>query len=85
MTTELNKDYIRFHLQEASEAALQIMADIESEQDYDIGSYIVDMTHLFHHANTAWNARFATSEQVAVCSEKDYEHWRQYPLDLPIT
>lgn len=82
MTPRLNTNYILFHLREAAEAAQQTVAEIERQSDYDIGSYIVDMMHLYHHVNTAWNARFATPEQAKACTEDDYERWSQFPSDL---
>ncbi len=85
MKNEINKDYVKFHLQETVEAVQDTIDDIENREDYEIGSYIVDMMHIFHHINSAWNARFATVGQVEACTEEDFERWRQYPSDLPMT
>jgi hypothetical protein len=31
------------------------------------------MAHLYHHLNTAWNARESSEERARVCSQEDYE------------
>jgi hypothetical protein len=38
--------------------------------------------HLYHHPNTAWNAREESSERVTACSEEDFDRWRRFPQDL---
>jgi hypothetical protein len=40
------------------------------------------MEHLYHHLNTAWNARDESPEGVAATSEEDFQRWRQFPEDL---
>ncbi|HEX6993788.1 MAG TPA: hypothetical protein VF339_06535 [Gammaproteobacteria bacterium] len=82
---QLNKAYILFQLREAAESIRTLIQEIEDDPDYDIGAYTVDMMHLYHHVNTAWNARYSTKEESDACSEEDYERWRRYPNDLEIT
>lgn len=60
----MNKDFVLFNLREAHESLQRIIKDIESQPDYDYGEYIVEMTHLYHHVNTAWNAQNINQERV---------------------
>lgn len=82
---QLNEAYISFHLREAAESIRERIEAIESDPEYEIGSYTADMMHLYHHVNTAWNARFSSEEESEACSEENFERWRQYPSDLQMT
>jgi len=77
----MNKDFVLFNLREAHESLQRIIKDIESQPDYDYGEYIVEMTHLYHHVNTAWNAQDVNQERAKKCNEEDLFKWRQFPKD----
>lgn len=77
----MNKNFILFNLGEAQEEIERIISDLKSGSDYDYGEYVVAMTHLYHHINTAWNARNAPKKRVEKCSEKDFKNWRQFPRE----
>jgi hypothetical protein len=49
----MNKDYVLYNLDEAQKALGGIIADMRSNRDYDYGEFIVDITHVYHHLNTA--------------------------------
>lgn len=80
----LNKPYVLFHLQEAKEELDRTIQDLRTDPDYDIGEYRVVMEHLFHHINTAWNARSVSDERAAECSDEDFRAWRQFPSDMEV-
>ena len=82
MQNELNKDYIAWHLQEAANELADILDEMKDDPEWEIGSFSVGMRHLFHHANSAWNARNASEAEASECSEEDFEKWRQFPTDL---
>jgi hypothetical protein len=42
------------------------------------------MQHLYHHLNTAWNARDASPERVAAASGADFFRWRQFPWEIEL-
>jgi hypothetical protein len=42
------------------------------------------MSHLYHHVNTAWNARNSTNEESMECSDEDFNRWGRYPSDLEV-
>jgi hypothetical protein len=77
----MNKDYVLWNLREAQEALAEIIAGVESDPEYEPGGYIVDLTHLYHHVNTAWNARNATKAATDECSQEDFLRWRQFPTE----
>ncbi len=78
----MNKDHVLFHLREARAALDATIREIEGEANYDYPEFVVDMTHLFHHVNTAWNSRDASPERCERCFEEDFSAWRQFPKDL---
>ena len=81
----MNRSYVLWNLKEAREAIGQLIADIEADADYDFGEFRVDMEHLYHHINTAWNARDASTERADACSQADFDRWRQFPQDIELT
>ena len=54
---------------------------MKSNRDYDYGEYIIDITHVYPHLNTAWNACDATKAAADECSEPDFYRWRQFPTE----
>jgi hypothetical protein len=84
ISPRMNKDYVLYNLDEAHKALGEIIADIRSNRDYDYGEYVVDMSHVYHHWNTAWNAREATKAAADECSEEDFYRWRQFPSEEEI-
>lgn len=79
----MNKDFILFNLKEALEELTRTINDIENDPEYsEYGDYDIAMQHLYHHINTAWNAKDATNEQVNVSDEKEFYRWRQFPHDI---
>jgi hypothetical protein len=79
----MNREHVLFHLQEAEEELSGTIAALRKDPEYDIGDFLVAMQHLYHHLNTAWNGRDATPEQVAACTEEDFNKCDRFPMDLP--
>ena len=75
----MNKEWIAFHLQEAAEQLQEILNDLSSDSDYSCGNYVVDISHAYHHINTAWNSRDASAEAVANHTDADYDKWQRMP------
>lgn len=78
----MNRSQILLHLSEAQEAIEQTMRDIQADPEYEYGDYSVDMTHIYHHLNTAWNSREATEGEVAEVTAGDFNRWSAFPRDL---
>ena len=80
----MNKRLITFHLTEAQEQLQEIVEEISKDPDYDYGEYFVDMQHLYHHLNTAWNARDISDEEAEPGSDELFKRWGQFPRDIPL-
>jgi hypothetical protein len=78
----MNKEYVLYNLKEAMKQLASTIRELEKNNDYDNGEYFVDMQHLYHHVNTAWNSRESTKEESKICIEEDFEKWRQFPSDI---
>lgn len=81
----MNRDHVLNHLREAHESLATCIREIEQDPDYEVGQFLVDITHLYHHINTAWNGRDASPERAAECSEEDFERWRRFPDSIDMT
>ncbi|MFZ4693792.1 MAG: hypothetical protein ACOYMV_01555 [Verrucomicrobiia bacterium] len=75
----MNKSHALFHLREAQEAVGKMIRRIETDPSYEFGDYTVEMGHLYHHVNTAWNGRDATEEQAKRCLQEDFDRWQRFP------
>lgn len=78
----MNRDYVLFHLKEALEEINKTIKEITTEADYDDSEFSVAMAHLYHHINSAWNARNASDEEAKECSEANFQIWRHFPTDI---
>ena len=81
----MNKEYVLFHLEAAKGELEKTLKEIKTDSEYDYGNFVVAMQHLYHHINTAWNARDASTERAEACSEDDFQRWRQFPSDIDMS
>ena len=77
----MTREYVLWNLREAAEELSRTIQEMDKDPDYDSCELVVAMSHLYHHLNTAWNARLATAEEVEACSADNFRRWRQFPLD----
>lgn len=78
----MNKQYVLYNLKEALEQLTKTVNQLETNYGYEFGDYIVDMEHLYHHINTAWNSRDSSDRESLECSDLNFNKWRQFPIDL---
>jgi len=78
----MNRNVILFNLREAQEEITKTITDLETEVDYSEATFSIAMSHVYHHVNTAWNARNSTEEQWKNCSDEDFNKWGGHPNDL---
>ena len=78
----MNKDYLLFHLKEGLEQLSRTVSECESDPSYSEGQLLLDMQHLYHHLNTAWNTREVGPQIIAQASDHDFNLWGSYPADL---
>ena len=76
----MKKKYVLYNLKEAREELDRTISDIQEDPDY--GDFVVAIQHLYHHINTAWNARDASEDETEQCSQENFKKWSQFPTDL---
>jgi len=77
----MNKEYVLYNLKEAKEQITKTIYDLENNGEYDFSEFRVEMEHLYHHINTAWNAQNSTEKESYECSEENFQQWRKFPSD----
>ena len=81
----MTRQYLLWNLREAAEAMSDAIREIEADTNYSEAELHVAMIHVYHHLNTAWNARHASDERVVECEAADFRSWRQFPKDLDMS
>ena len=80
----MNQTAVLFHLREAKEELDRTIEAITDDPSYDVGEFVVAMSHLYHHLNTAWNGRDASREQHRDCVQSDFDVWRKFPKNAEL-
>ena len=80
----MNREWVLHHLREAHEELERTIAEIGKTPEYDSGEFLVAMSHLYHHLNTAWNARDASESAVREVTAEDFKRWSAFPGDLVV-
>jgi hypothetical protein len=75
----MNKEFMLFNLKDAAKELTSTIHNIESDPEYEYGNFVVAMNHLYHHLNTAWNARDSSDDETKECSDDNFYKWRQFP------
>jgi hypothetical protein len=78
----MTREYILWHLRKAIDAITTVIQEIESDPEHGEEELRIDVAHIYHHINTAWNARDASKERIEECSQKDFDEWREFPDDI---
>lgn len=81
----MTREHVFSHLREAADSLARVIREMEADPEYSEAELEVEMAHLYHHVNTAWNARKASPERTAACSLEDFRDWRQFPTDIDMT
>ena len=74
--------YVAWNLEEAQEELTRILAAMKPGSEVDEAEFHVCMVHLYHHLNTAWNARNASSEDTASPTQEQFDAWSRFLEDL---
>jgi len=80
----MNTGFLLFNLREAQEEIEETIRELETNSDFGEPEFSVAMMHLYHHVNTAWNARNSTPEESKNGSDEDFNRWGNYPSDLEL-
>ena len=73
----MNNKAILAHLTEAADQLQKTIEGLKNDAGYDSETYRVEMSHLYHHLNTAWNGRNCTDEEYR--SATNFHEWRKFP------
>ncbi len=76
----MNKAAIRAHLKEAAEQLADTLKALD-RKDYDEEAFRVQVSHVYHHVNSAWNGRKCTQKQYRECSAANFSRWRKFPKE----
>ena len=80
----MNRAFVLHELSEAHQALTTMIQEMRDSPDYGLGELFAEMPHLYHHLNTAWNARNASPAEVEKCSVEDFKRWSAFPDDVPM-
>jgi len=80
----MNRDQVLLHLSEAGYAIAKTIRDLREDPEYGDAEYWVDVQHIYHHLNTAWNSRAASKSQIASATDADFNRWNAFPRDFPM-
>ena len=79
----MNREVVLHELAEAHEALSAMLRDAQRDPEWGIGDFAAEMPHLYHHLNTAWNAR-DTRNAVGQGTPDEFRRWSGFPTDLPM-
>ncbi|MBI5695356.1 MAG: hypothetical protein HZC51_06395 [Nitrospirae bacterium] len=80
-----SKMHMISNLLEAREEIDAIIKELAGKPEHGEGGLSVRFAHIYHHINFAWNIRnikLNKEDRIAVCSEEDFNDWRQFPQDM---
>ena len=73
------KQFILLNLRESKAELDAMIAEVEEDGDFDFLDYYVQMQHIYHHLNTAWNIKDEEEHKIEKYSEEDFNKWRKFP------
>ncbi|RLD11546.1 MAG: hypothetical protein DRI44_03275 [Chlamydiae bacterium] len=84
----MNYDIIITNLEQASQALQDTILKIQKQKnildDETIeDEFEVNLQHIYHHLNVAWNARRASIQKYRNMKDADFNEWSKYPLLEP--
>lgn len=77
-------EYILFNLREALSSLTETIKNIENNREYDEAELYVEMQHIYHHLNHAWNARHVPPDKSWNADESMFAELRQFPTDIDL-
>ena len=79
----MNRELVLHNLAEAHEALGRMIEGAKQDPEWGIGELFAELPHLYHHLNTAWNAR-NSQNAVGQASDAEFRQWSTFPTDLPM-
>jgi hypothetical protein len=80
----MNRKQVLHHLDQARVGIEESIDSIRAAPEYNESEYWVEMQHIYHHLNTAWNSRDVSDLELEAATDADFNRWSAFPLDLPM-
>lgn len=80
----MNREHTLFHLREAMSELENTISELASDPNFSEAEFYVSAEHIYHHLNTAWNAREASKSEATECSEPNFNKWRCFPSEFSL-
>ncbi len=79
----MNRELVLHNLTEAHQALSRMLEEARQDPEWGVGDLMAELPHLYHHINTAWNAR-ESGNAVGQASDTEFRQWSDFPTDLPM-
>lgn len=77
----MNRNVVVFHLREAAEQLKATIRNLENKGEYGGEEFQIEMGHLYHHLNTAWNGQDQTDSEFEKCADEAFKRLRRFPKE----
>ena len=79
----MNTEFLLTHLKEAQEELDSIINTLKNNSKHPEVSFEIEIQHLYHHLNTAWNGRNSLANEEE--TDEIFYKRRQFPTDIDMT
>lgn len=70
------------NLREAAASIKRLNVELDAERLYRMGKFSVEMGHIYHHLNVAWNIRsLGDVDLYRKMSDENFDKWTQFPTE----
>lgn len=77
-----SRSIIISNLHEAACSINRLNDDLKNNRLYSVGRFKVEMGHIYHHINFAWNIRGLRDISLYTeMSDENFKKWTQYPTE----
>jgi hypothetical protein len=80
----VNREFVLYHLREASEELARTVREIEKDTEYGSGELLVAVQHVYHHLNSAWNGRDVSELKALNVTDASWSRLGEFPADFPV-
>jgi hypothetical protein len=79
---KINWETIAGDISEAREELEKIEADVKAGRAPCLEAFQVQLQHVYHHVNFAWNCRYVSTDRYAQMTNTDFKKWSKYSKDV---
>ena len=77
----MNFTIVSSNIEEALEE-LQKIRDKVNSKNMDEAELKIQLQHVYHHLNVAWNIRDVETERYRNITHEEFENWGEYPNEF---